>query len=193
MDFHSKKQQILSRPDKSLKGSFDELMVPLCAAINSLPQFCTTSSCAGRIVLLGLDANYKKHVSLSHFNCHTVVSVDAIAKALHSYNGKEPLWLRSEPFIIHVDCRDLSDAEQLLALANKLGLKRSGITSLGRIITIEITSTEKMDVPVVIDGKILPSNEYLQIIVREANNKLVRTQNKLEACKKLFMQTFGLQ
>ncbi len=52
MDFNKKKREILRKEDKSSKGSLDEKIKELCIVINSHPDFVTSSSCAGRILLV---------------------------------------------------------------------------------------------------------------------------------------------
>ena len=53
MDFFEKeKQDFLSKKDKSKKGSIDDGIIGLINLINSKSDYYTTSSCAGRIVLL---------------------------------------------------------------------------------------------------------------------------------------------
>ena len=50
--FASDKSRVLSkRIDHSRKGSVDAPIVALVARINGYPQFYTTSSCSGRIVV----------------------------------------------------------------------------------------------------------------------------------------------
>lgn len=51
-EFRSWKVQCLSKADLSRKGSVDEDVVQLVQLLNEREQFFTTSSCAGRIVLL---------------------------------------------------------------------------------------------------------------------------------------------
>eukprot|EP00959_Pyramimonas_sp_CCMP1952_P012317 260109-Pyramimonas_sp.AAC.3 len=52
--FDQRKQALLAElnrptPDKSPKGSLDLPVVPLCGLINAHPNYCTTSSCSGRV------------------------------------------------------------------------------------------------------------------------------------------------
>ncbi len=181
------------RKDKSEKGSFDSAITPLCVIINQNPHFCTTSSCAGRIVLISLDDEFKKTKSIIHFSSHDTITCLEMKSAVASYHGNQPLWLRSEPFILHVNCETEQDAQHLLTVAHTLGLKHSGIISLGEDIVVEITSTEKMDVPMVVNKKCLPSEEYLEIIIAAANARLLRTRKKLNAFSKEFTAFVGLK
>lgn len=51
-EFRRWKAQCLSRADLSRKGSVDEDVVELVQLLNGREQYFTTSSCAGRILLL---------------------------------------------------------------------------------------------------------------------------------------------
>lgn len=51
-EFRRWKAQGLSKADLSRKGSVDEDVVDLVQLLNTQEQFFTTSSCAGRILLL---------------------------------------------------------------------------------------------------------------------------------------------
>lgn len=51
-EFRRWKAQCLSKADLSRKGSVDEDVVELVHLLNEREQFFTTSSCAGRIILL---------------------------------------------------------------------------------------------------------------------------------------------
>ena len=184
--FTAVKKRILSRKDKSVKGSFDRAIAPLCSIINSLPQYCTTSSCAGRIALLSLNQSFKKNRSINHVVSHDVLTAARIREAAAAYKSPSPLWLRSEPFIVHIACGQLANARCLLGLAHRLGLRRSGIIPLASPIIVEITGTEKMDMPLVYRRKMLPEDEYLEIIVAAANERLVRTRKKLENFQNAF-------
>lgn len=50
--FAAQKLDAISGQDLSRKGSVDEPIKDLVALINSLPQYFTTSSCSGRILVL---------------------------------------------------------------------------------------------------------------------------------------------
>lgn len=51
-EFRRWKAQCLSKVDLSRKGDVDEDVVDLVQLLNEREQFFTTSSCAGRIILL---------------------------------------------------------------------------------------------------------------------------------------------
>src|SRR3989344_5427025 len=66
--FLRRKTSVLSKIDKSFIGKWDEKIIPLCNKINSSPNYYTTSSCSGRIVLM-IDQDKKSHnlfLKISH-------------------------------------------------------------------------------------------------------------------------------
>ena len=54
---------------------------------------------------------------------------------------------KSEPPILHVSCKTVEGAEDILNKARESGWKRSGIISLGKNIIVELISTEKLEFP----------------------------------------------
>ena len=52
MDFENNKRTFLAKTDKSKKGGIDEKILPLVSKINLSKDYYTTSSCAGRIILV---------------------------------------------------------------------------------------------------------------------------------------------
>ncbi len=50
--FQQRKKDILSKRDKSYKGNWDKHIKNLCDKINLSRNYCTTSSCSGRVVLM---------------------------------------------------------------------------------------------------------------------------------------------
>ncbi len=50
--FSKRKNDVLSKLDKSSKNGWDRRIRDLCEKINALKNYYTTSSCAGRVVLM---------------------------------------------------------------------------------------------------------------------------------------------
>jgi len=134
--FNISKKTTLEKFDKSSKGAWDQKIIPLCNTLNRLPDFFTTSSCAGRITLVKDPDPGKKQKNIWLFTTHEPI------KGLPEDNF--PAWLKCEPFIVHVCCRTIKHAKILLDLARSLGFKRSGVISLKKII-VEIIGTEKIE------------------------------------------------
>lgn len=183
MVFDHDKKMHLEKKDKSSKGSLDEPIMALCESINSLEDYYTTSSCSGRIVLLKIPFSGKKNETGWLFVSHDTVDKHQVSKAFTSL-PEEEVWFRFEPLILHVAARNLDSAHKLLDLAQKLGIKRSGIIALGNKIVIEIIGSERIDTIVGRGGNLLVSQEYLTVLVDSANDKMHKNWEnikKLEA------------
>ncbi|MBN1646212.1 hypothetical protein JW868_04195 [Candidatus Woesearchaeota archaeon] len=185
MSFNNDKKQCLvklEKHDKSIKGSIDGPISNLVNYINSLKDYYTTSSCSGRIVLF--KEGRSKPDADWLFVSHEIVNANELISSLdgiRSLDGipKEVVWLRQEGLILHVRARSIDDANRLLKIVRDIGLKRSGIISMakkgsaGRIM-VEITTNEKMDVPISHDGKLVVSHDQIEFFVRQANRKMER-------------------
>lgn len=169
MDFSEQKKQVLSRIDKSKKGEIDDGIKAVVDIINSKSNYYTTSSCSGRIILIQKKST-KKYDCEWILVSHNKIKFDDVKKAL-----LKPLdykvWFRQEPMILHVACKTLEDARDFLKLARQV-YKRAGIISPSGKIIVEIIGSEFMDTVISKDKKILVSDEYLNILVDEANIKL---------------------
>jgi tRNA wybutosine-synthesizing protein 3 len=114
---------------------------------------------------------------------HEKVTLKNIMKTLVN-PPEEMVWLRQENLILHVACRTIDDANKLLKISRDIGLRRSGIIADSNIIIVEICSTEKMDVPVSKNGKLIVSNDYIKTIVKIANEKFLKGREKLKSLEK---------
>ncbi len=86
--------------------------------------------------------------------------------------------------ILHVACRTYENAFQLVHTAQKTGLKRSGVISSVNKIMVEISDTEKLELPIGVNGKLVVSPQYLELIVEKANIKLKKTRKKITYLEK---------
>lgn len=100
-------------------------------------------------------------------------------------NGKKKeVWFHQEAIILHVCCKKLSDANRLLLASKQAGFKRSGITSLGKRIIVEIVGSSHFETPVAKDGKILVSKELLAVLVAAANKRLKKNFTRIRTFSK---------
>lgn len=163
----------------------DAEVVPVLERLNGLEDYFTTSSCAGRIVLIQLPAVGAKREAVFVGTWHRAVEVGevlgAMAAAPASTDGA--LWLIVQAPILHVACSDVQMAVALLRLALDAGFKYSGMKGLaahaGRVV-VEVMSTERMDVPLVADGTRFYTERYLAFLISTANALLTRGRAKLE-------------
>uniref|UniRef100_A0A8D1Y869 tRNA wybutosine-synthesizing protein 3 homolog n=1 Tax=Sus scrofa TaxID=9823 RepID=A0A8D1Y869_PIG len=157
-EFKRWKAQCLSKADFSRKGCVDEDVVEIVQLLNGREQFFTTSSCAGRIILLeqGMDS-----LEVQKQNCcwllvsHKPCVKDDVIVALKKANGDAIL--KFEPLVLHVQCRQLQDA-QILA----------------------VRSTHGLEVPLSHKGKLMVTEEYIDFLLKIANHKMEDNKKRIE-------------
>lgn len=179
------KKDILGRKDKSDIGKLDNHILELCGKINKRKEYYTTSSCSGRIVLIIADE--KKKSGLFLFRTHEKLLLGQFKQEISKILGKTSklIYFKQEPCILHVACASLSYAQVLLDKAKLAGWKNSGImNSRGKII-LEMRSTEKLELPIINNGKILVSDDFLSILARESNSRLERSWKKIRKLEKI--------
>ncbi len=175
MPFPTEKKNQLAKQDKSKKGEIDERVKHLLEAINALPEYYTTSSCSGRIVLWrGLGKkNEVEWLKVSH---------DVIEREFFELKEKENIgvvWLRLEPLILHVACKNLEAANKLLDLA-KLLYKKSCLLGIKNKIMVEIRGSEFVEMPLFKEGKLLFPEEEFVWLTELLNEKIKKVWEKTE-------------
>jgi tRNA wybutosine-synthesizing protein 3 len=172
------KKDMLDRTDRSLKGKVDSEIKFLVNYINSLENYYTTSSCAGRIVLLSRKSD-KKYEAKWLYITHKKATFKELKKALGKIPNN-PVWFKQESSILHICCKTIEDAKLLLEICHSIGWKRPGIISMGKRIIVEILSTEYIDTLVADKGKVYVNDEYLKVLIKEADNRLMRNRERFK-------------
>jgi len=182
--FEQQKTKQLSKTDKSNIGGWDKKIINLCNKINKKKQYYTTSSCSGRIVLL--KAVDKKIENAFLFRTHKKISFFELKKQLENISKiyKEMVEFQQTSCILHIACKNLEDAFDLVYKAKLAGWKRSGVMSNKRNI-VELHSTENISFLIMDKGKMLVDEDYLKLVVKQANKKLERVWEKIEKLKKI--------
>jgi tRNA wybutosine-synthesizing protein 3 len=180
--------------DKAVKqGRADKRMIGICTFLNSLPDFFTSSSCSGRIVLLGLKGKNEKQPGAFHKKWHRKVGVAEVMSGIREKAHKKEMWLKLDPFIMHVGARNLESSRRLLECMRLAGIKRGGIIlAQEEKFLIELQGTQAMALPVKRMGKQLVGKTYLSLVVKTANKKLGENYKRLElferVCKRELKQ-----
>ena len=188
INFLKQKQKYLTElqsglRDKSKKGFIDEEIKDLVDVINAHPDYYTTSSCSGRILLYTATPDRKKNETEWIFVSHKIVAEEDIRKAILKLPSGI-VFFRFEPLILHVVCKDLTAADSLLQFCNTSGLKHSGAISLGERIIVEIVGNDRLDAPIAKDRHILITSEGISQFVFDANEKMKRNFERIERLKK---------
>tara|TARA_Y100000310_G_C20474822_1_gene711885 strand:+ start:304 stop:837 length:534 start_codon:yes stop_codon:yes gene_type:complete len=175
MTFQNRKKTFLSKLDKSKKGGIDPKVIPLINKINSQEKYFTTSSCSGRVVLWKGSGKKNEIEWLK-------VSHDLIDNTfLQNLSGPDLIWLKLEPFILHVCCQDLQSAKQFLSQAKKI-YKKSSLLTISKKIIVEIKGSELLEIPIF-------KNQYLisdqELIIQIINSKFENNQKNIKAYQML--------
>ncbi|OWK51788.1 tRNA wybutosine-synthesizing protein 3 [Lonchura striata] len=86
-----------------------------------------------------------------------------------------------EPFVLHVLCRGLQDAQLLHSVAINSGFRNSGITvGRGGKITMAVRSTHCLEVPLSHKGRLMVSEEYIEFLVHVANQKMEENIRRID-------------
>jgi tRNA wybutosine-synthesizing protein 3 len=183
MSFDEQKEKYLEalyKPDRSKKGGVDEYVSNLINFINHLPNFYTTSSCSGRISLFTCEDFTKKYTANWLFVSHKTISLDDCLSTLKQPLPSQNIWFRQESFILHVCARTIEDAKKFVVFAQLNGFKHTGIIALGKRIIIEVIGTQRIAAPVVCEGELVVSENYLSFLVNLANNNLVKVHEGID-------------
>lgn len=183
------KSKVMAELDRKIvEGKVDEEIVNLLRIINASDKYYTTSSCAGRLQLIALPKLGDKLMSVVVAKWHQPIEMPELKRALDSWDGKHMLFLMVQSPVVHVVCHDLTCASRLRNLADGAGFKYSTIRSIHtsetdhgpeQTITVEILSTERMDMPIGNDGKIFVTDEHLDFLLNLSMQALDRARGKL--------------
>jgi len=179
---------------KKLASAIDEkkadtLLVPFLKIFNKKKNIFTSSSCAGRIMLLGADEYEHKMPNMFAAKWHRNVKTNEIWNVLQKDYDYPEIWFKQESYIFHFVCKDLDVAKKVLQLKNKFGIRRGGIFTIddGRYI-IELIGSNNMSLPVKYGKKILLTKDQIDIIVKKANQKLTKNYKILKELMKIFQK-----
>uniref|UniRef100_V9L6I7 tRNA wybutosine-synthesizing protein 3 homolog n=1 Tax=Callorhinchus milii TaxID=7868 RepID=V9L6I7_CALMI len=176
------KRQRLSGADLSRKGAVDQEISHVVGFVNGSEQFFTTSSCSGRTLLIDSGPNVTKvqkqacsWLFVTHQKCRKEDVVTGLQKTCNDAVFK------FEPFVLHVQCRQLEDAQLLHSVAINAGFRNSGITvgKKGKIM-MAVRSTHCLEVPLCHKGRLLVNDEYIDYLVQVANQKMEENQRRIE-------------
>ncbi|KAJ8406306.1 hypothetical protein AAFF_G00305370 [Aldrovandia affinis] len=180
--FRQWKKQCLNKMDFSKKGSVDEDIANIVCELNGSENYFTTSSCSGRIIVIDgvsdcMDVQ-KQNCSwlfVTHQKCQKMDVVSALDRSCGD------VIFKFEPFVLHVQCRQLEDAQLLHSAAINSGFRNSGITvgKKGKII-MAVRSTHCLEVPLSHKGQVLVSTDYIEFLVGVANQKMVENLRRIE-------------
>ncbi len=168
-------------------GKVDERFIPFCKWIAENRDYFTSSCCSGRILLLAVPDSGSKKDAYFHRAWHRAISPEELKEGLDSASveGGE-LWFKMEGFILHIGCKNLKNAEKIMELKAKAGIKRGGIivAKPGKFI-VELVSSQGIALPIKRGGKVLVGDDYLGDLLERANEKLGKNYGFLDRLEKV--------
>ncbi len=181
--FEREKEETMQNLENAVaEGKVDPAIRETLELINAHEAYYTTSSCAGRIVLIWLPALGGKKNATFLRKWHNPVEYEELLDALE-FRDSGVTFLISQSPILHIASRDITSARRLLNLSFSSGFKNSGIKSINERTIVEILSTERIDVPLG-EKELLADEKHLKILVKYANNALKRSRKKLKRLNK---------
>ncbi|MFA5745370.1 MAG: hypothetical protein WCX82_02560 [archaeon] len=188
-----KKHHAQTLRDAMEKDQVDSPVIPFLLEVVKIPDIYTSSSCSGRLMLLGGDEDENKKFSGFVNRYHRLVTYDEVKRDVENFNTGY-LWLKVEPFIFHFATKDYAKAKEILDFCREQGLKKAGIISAkeGRF-TCEVTHTVFISTLIKIDKNQLVTDDYLKILVDIANKKLEINFKKLEEFENSFLKKFQIK
>ncbi len=192
MGFELDKKKAADKFIKALENrEVDKPIIKLLKFINSLSNFYTTSSCAGRIILLH-EFGKRKIDNSFVLKEHEKLNINDFLDETFFKNFKGIVWLKQEPFILHVVSKTLNDSIEMLNLGLSSGLKHSGIFVFKpeRYI-VELNGTQNLSVPVVENGKFLITKGYFLYLLKIAERKLQKNKEIREKFEKLIIKNYA--
>ncbi|CAF0769876.1 unnamed protein product [Didymodactylos carnosus] len=176
---------LLSGKDLSRKHSIDEYIVDLMNMINQHSDYYTSSSCSGRTIVFATTPTASKSDCQWLYVTHGEANVDEIWTCIEASASKSHLiTFKYEPFIVHIICRNIECAKQLLNLVLECGYRNSGLvlSKQGKI-TLGVRSTHGLEVPIVINGELCVDKSYIVKLVTIANEKMCTNFQRIDRFK----------
>ncbi|HLC37139.1 MAG TPA: hypothetical protein VJK05_06070 [archaeon] len=162
----------------------DELFVPFLKKMAEKKNYFTSSSCAGRILLLAALGKGTKKEMYFHKRWHRKVKFSELWKEIENFNG-EKLIFKMEAFILHLGARNFEYAEKALKLMKEAGVKKGGIiaTKPGKFL-IELAGTNAISLSIIDNNKILIEKDFMKYLLKEGNKKLEKNFRFLKKFEK---------
>jgi tRNA wybutosine-synthesizing protein 3 len=192
-EFFDAKERALASLDKACtEKQVDEGILPILSLINNKEGFYTSSSCAGRIILLQIPQIGNKRgaefLGIWHRTIQPEEVTEAAIKATEGF-----LWILAQAPILHIGVSSPELADALVKTAVSCGFKNSAIKSTGKKNNVELCSTERLDAPIGRDGKIYCEKEYLTLLIDISNEVIQRSQQKLTRFENILKSTTFLE
>lgn len=187
-NFKDFKEKTITKLNYALKNNLvDKEVINILNSINSNEKYVTTSSCAGRIVIMEIPKVGDKKNAVFHGKWHSTVSIDEINLAIKKYETGQ-LWFITQPPIFHIASENLKDADKLLKIGIKCGFKHSGFKTVNERIIVELCSTERIDMLVGLKNEVFVNKNTISNLMDISNDLMIRSQKKLKKLEKTLLK-----
>ncbi len=187
--FEEYKKKAMKKYKEALdSGLVDEDAKPINDLINSLDNYYTTSSCAGRVTIDGFKNNENKKEHEWILKEHDLIDSSGLKKTFKEY---KTIYMKTDSFIFHIGCKTIKDAEKLLECSRKVGLKRSGIVEIKKRIVVEIIGLDEIDIPLKFEGEVLFNSDKINVVVELINSKLKKNKERREKLLNVLIDEFN--
>lgn len=167
--------------EEALKENLVDLEVlDFINKINSFDNYYTTSSCAGRFVILSKSSFRGKYTAEFIYKSHSPpIDFTQVKKALEKPFDSY-LYLNTEPPTFHIACKTLSDAIILHQMAIDHNIGYSMFKTIKKSIVVEVRGTGMIQMPIGFNGKVFVLDEYLEHIIELCNQILSDEQSRFQ-------------
>lgn len=158
----------------------DSEVIELIDLINSFEEYYTTSSCAGRFVILSKNSFRGKYTAEFVFKTHSPKEIlfEKVKNAINQdFIGY--LYLNVEPPTFHIACNNLENAIRLHQIAIDENIGYSMFKTIKKSIIVEVRGTGMIQMPIGFQGNLFVSDEYLQEILKLSNEILTNEQARI--------------
>lgn len=175
--------------------------------MNELEYCYSTSSCAGRIIVI---KSFQESQKNKKFNIEWIYlthdirddidqAVDEIItniEKINTVNIDEEIWIKLEPPIVSLRILNFENAKYLLDLFRTNGFKNSGIRSLNHDGSVHLSLVDTHRIETLIGdhyNRLMLSKEYLKILYEKANHKLMASRKRIDHMKEIILDIISKQ
>ncbi len=177
------RSRLLSRLRADLAdGLVDPDMIDLLVSMNSCSKYVTSSSCSGRIAVIAAEEPGDKLRGGVVARWHRRVGLDELLHALRLASTRH-VWVSVQPPMLNVYVCNFETALEAVRVFHRAGFKYASVRPTGSgYPLVQIMSTERIDVPVIYNGRVVVNLD--ESLVRLLNEFLALGKAKLDRMKR---------
>lgn len=180
-EWEKRKAMFLERINRDREiGYLDQGIEETLSLINSREKSYTTSSCTGRVTAVDSEFPWKRDDEPPLFKKHNSIDENDL-KYLLEITPKYLIWLIVSGPILHICCRELEEAREMLRISRQAGFKHSGIMSISdECFMVELISGTQFYIPIKSKTKVFITEESIPDILSLVNESLSEGKERLK-------------